>query len=70
VDFSLASSRPATLEVLDVAGRRVMVREVGSLGAGPHSVDLEQGHALAAGLYLVRLEAGASSRTARVAVLR
>ncbi len=70
VRFTLASSAAASLELLDIAGRRIAVREVGSLGAGPHALDLGQGRHLAAGLYLVCLRQGTQSRTTRVAVLR
>jgi formylglycine-generating enzyme required for sulfatase activity len=70
VAFTLPTAAPARLELLDVSGRRVVEREVGSLGAGPHAVDLGQGTRLAPGLYLVRLTQGANTRVARVAVLQ
>jgi hypothetical protein len=70
VRFTLASEAAASLELLDIAGRRIAVREVGSLGAGRHTFDLGQGQPLAPGLYLVRLRQGASTRVTRVAVLR
>src|SRR2546430_6969498 len=35
---------PARLELLDVSGRRVAVREVGSLGPGPHAVRRSEEH--------------------------
>ena len=70
VRFTLASAAAASLEVLDVAGRRIFAREVGSFGPGPHTLDLEEGGRLAPGLYLVRLRQGASSRVTRAAVLR
>jgi len=70
VRFSLPTDAPARLELLDVSGRRVVEREVGSLGAGQHTLDLGAGQHLAPGLYLVRLTQGANTRTTRVAVLR
>jgi len=70
VAFTLPTATPARLELLDVSGRRVVEREVGSLGAGQHTLDLGQGQHLAPGLYLVRLTQGANTRTTRVAVLR
>ena len=70
VAFTLPTAATARLELLDVSGRRVVEREVGSLGAGPHAVDLGQGTRLAPGLYLVRLTQGANTRVARVAVLQ
>ena len=38
--FTLANREPAALEMIDIAGRRVTRREVGSMGAGPHLVNL------------------------------
>jgi hypothetical protein len=69
VTFSLPGAAPARLELLDVSGRRVAVREVGSLGPGRHVVDLAAGRAPAPGLYLVRLTQGANTRVTRVTVL-
>ena len=69
VHFTLASASAASLELLDVAGRRISGREVGSLGAGHHALDLGEGRRLAPGLYLVCLRQGASRRVTRVAVL-
>jgi len=70
VRFTLASAAAASLELLDVSGRRIAGREVGSLGAGQHALSLDEGQHLTPGLYLVRLNRGATSRTTRVAVLR
>jgi hypothetical protein len=70
VHCALASAEPAALELYDVSGRRVVEREVGSLGAGQHTLDLGAGQHLAPGLYLIRLTQGANTRTTRVAVLR
>lgn len=67
--FSLASSSAASLELFDVAGRRVASRNVGSLGAGEHTLDLGEGRHLATGVYVVRLKQGADTRVTRVTVL-
>ena len=56
--FALPEARAATLELFDVAGRRVWSRDVGSLGAGEHVVPLRDGPRSAPGLYLVRLRQG------------
>jgi hypothetical protein len=69
VHFTLASGTAASLELLDVAGRRIAAHEVGLFGAGRHSLDLGEGRRLAPGLYLVRLRQGANTRVTRVAVL-
>src|SRR5437867_5806894 len=42
VSFTLPNAAPAMLELLDVSGRRIAAREVGSLGAGFHFVRLDE----------------------------
>jgi hypothetical protein len=69
VEFSLPSSDPATIELIDVAGRRVVERSVGGLGPGRHVVDIAQGHSIPPGLYLVRLSQGSQQRMTRAIVL-
>jgi hypothetical protein len=70
VRFALPGAGDATLELVDVAGRRVVRREVGSLGAGRHEVVLGEAGGVAPGVYLVRLVRGADVRGGRVVVLR
>lgn len=55
VRFSLPDASPAWLELLDVMGRRVVRREVGTLGAGPHQVRLSEGTSIPPGVYHLRL---------------
>jgi hypothetical protein len=69
VEFRLPSAAPATLELLDVAGRRVVTREVGSRGAGQHRVVLDSGRDLAAGVYVIRLVQEGRAEARRVVVL-
>ncbi len=69
VRFALPSDAPATLALLDVAGRVVSSSQVGSLGAGEHSVDLAAGHRLAPGLYFVRLSQRDQARVARAVIV-
>lgn len=69
IAFALPDGAPARLELLDVAGRRLATREVGALGAGRHVARLGEGHAVAPGLYFVRLSRGEAFRIARVSVL-
>ena len=57
VRVSVGDPVTATLEVFDVAGRRVLARDLGGLSAGPHVVPVEAG-ALAPGLYRLRVRAG------------
>jgi len=68
--FTLPVARPATLELLDPLGRRIFSRDVGSLGAGAHVVDLTPGRPLVAGVYLLRLTQAGRSFNARCVVLR
>jgi hypothetical protein len=70
VAFSLPDDRPARLELFDVRGRRVLEREVGSLGPGTHVVGLEEGLRLPAGLYLTRLTHGGRGLTVRGVIVR
>jgi hypothetical protein len=70
VGFTLASGEPATLELIDVAGRRVTRRDIGSLGPGPHSVTLGAAPELHPGLYFIRLVQGPHTLCSRIAVIR
>jgi hypothetical protein len=70
VGFELPGSGAARLEVVDAAGRVCVRREVGSLGPGRHEVMVGSRHALAAGIYLVRLTRGGEVRTERLSIIR
>jgi hypothetical protein len=67
LSYSLANDAPATLELLDVSGRRVARADVA--GAGPHETSLAPSRPLAPGVYLARLAQGGAVRTARVVVV-
>jgi hypothetical protein len=66
--FSLANDRGATLQLLDLAGRRVFERQVGGLGAGFHIVRYD-GVKLPAGMYVIRLTQAGQTLTGKVAVV-
>lgn len=68
--FSLASAAPARLSLLDVTGRAVAVREVGSLGPGRHTVALGCSSGVRAGVYWLRLAQGGRSLSVRGVVMR
>jgi len=70
VTFSLPDASPAQLEVVDISGRRVSLREVGGLGRGEHLVRLSGAEPLAPGIYLVRLTRGGRSLTAKAVTIR
>ena len=70
VSFSLPSAELARLEMFDLAGRRVLEREVGSLGAGTQRLNLSHGVRLPAGVYSLRLIQGERRAVARAVVIR
>ena len=59
VAFSLPTREPAVLEIFDLAGRRVLRRDVGWLGAGSHVLPLGSAFRPAPGVYAIRLAQGA-----------
>jgi hypothetical protein len=70
VTFSLPVARSAKLGLYDVSGRRVLEREVGSLGPGVRTVTLDGPAILPAGIYVIRLTQAGRSLTTRVALIR
>lgn len=68
VAFALPSSAPATLELLDVTGRRWLDREVGSLGAGAHRIELTTAGRVPPGLYFLRLAQAGRVASSRVVI--
>jgi len=69
VPYTLAESGPVRLSVLDVLGREVSVLAEGPRPAGPALADWHT-DGLAAGLYVLRLEAGGAVQTRQVVVTR
>jgi hypothetical protein len=67
VRFSLATSQPATLELVDLAGR-VAYRSRLDLAAGNHVLPLPRNGNLAAGIYVVRLRQGDVTRARKVTI--
>ena len=65
VAFSLASDKPATLEVISVGGRRVLRQEVGSSGAGDHLFALPRTSDMRPGVYWIRLTQSGKSITTK-----
>ena len=70
VSFSLPDAAPATLELLDLAGRRVRSVDVGTLGTGRHTVALGERVGLPSGVYLVRLRHSGRSLVAKCVLMR
>ncbi|MFI5372757.1 MAG: T9SS type A sorting domain-containing protein, partial [Candidatus Eisenbacteria bacterium] len=70
VRFALRANVPATLELIDVAGRRVRSEALETGAGGERVLRLDGLDALPAGMYLVRLSQGAGRAIARVALVR
>ena len=70
ISFSLPDAAPAQLELLDIAGRIVVTRDVGGLGRGNHTLNLAVGRTLAPGVYLLRLTQSKHSIRARAVITR
>lgn len=66
VDFTLPDDTTATLELLDVAGRRIWLESVGGRGAGTHRIQIPTGDRLKPGVYLLRLGRGSVFETRKV----
>ncbi|OLE24869.1 MAG: hypothetical protein AUI36_32870 [Cyanobacteria bacterium 13_1_40CM_2_61_4] len=69
VAYTLPSSERATLDLIDVAGRRVARREVGAMGPGPHELSFDTPR-MSAGLYFIRLTQAGQVLTTRVVLMR
>ena len=70
VAFSLPDASPARLEVFDLAGRRILARDVGSLGGGSHVLRLGEARDLVAGIYTIRLTRGNRGLTTRAVIVQ
>jgi hypothetical protein len=74
IQFSLMRGGATSLEVFDVAGRRVTTLLREHLAAGPHRVDWNgtdaTGRTMASGVYLVRLQSGDFEQTRRMLLLK
>jgi len=67
VSFALPAAGALRIELFDLAGRRVHVREVAGLPAGPGQAAVAPGLRPRPGLYFARVTFGGASRTARIA---
>jgi len=70
VGLTLPDARGARLDVLDLAGRRVLSRDLAGLGAGRHVVTLDEAATLTPGVYTLRLTQDGAARFARLCVMR
>jgi hypothetical protein len=69
VVFSLEGPASATLEVMDIAGRRVHFVDLGSMGAGRHIARLRRETFPSAGLFYIRLRQAGREVSTKVAVI-
>jgi len=69
VTFVLPGAGQAKLEVFDVAGRRVLARDLRGVGEGRHTMTIDEARTLSAGSYLVRLSQAGRVVLSRVALL-
>jgi hypothetical protein len=70
VRFSLPSTEPAQLELIDIAGRRVRAMDLDGIGTGERTVRFEMDRDAPAGLYWLRLTQAGRSASTRVVVVR
>jgi parallel beta-helix repeat protein len=70
ISFTLVGPSAARIELVDLAGRKVLVRELGALGPGSHVVKLNEPRLLPAGVYVVRLVQGDRSVATPMVVAR
>jgi hypothetical protein len=70
VSFTLPAGARGTLDMVDLAGRRVAGHDLAGLSAGAHQVRLLEHAALPPGVYLVRLRTGGDLRLAKISIVR
>jgi hypothetical protein len=70
VQFSLPDSRPATIQLVDVSGRRIAERRIESPAAGATTVEIAPEGGLAPGLYFIRLTQGNRTVVRRGTLMR
>ena len=70
VSFSLDGHDPATLDLVDLTGRRWLARHVGSLGPGRHTLMVDRLPTLPAGIYWVTLTQGPKFAALKVCIVR
>ena len=70
VAFSLADRAPASIDVVDLGGRRVASRRIDSPTPGAQTIAIAPQGGLSPGLYFVRLTQGSRTLTVRGTVMR
>ena len=70
IELASPGSAEVTLDLFDLAGRRVTPSLHRRIGAGREEFDVPLAHGLAPGVYLLRATDGRSAIQARIAVVR
>ncbi len=74
IRFDLAAAAETNVEIFDVAGRRVLTRALGSLGAGPHAFQFDgrdgHGATIPSGEYFYRVTAAGTARSGKFVLTR
>lgn len=68
--LTLETDEPASVEVLDIQGRRMEAKPLGAPGAGDQILSVSLGSRLPSGIYFVRLHQGRATRTARLVAIQ
>jgi hypothetical protein len=66
IAFALPDNSESSLELVDIAGRRVWSEDVGGLGVGFHRVRIAIAQSLAPGVYLLTLHHGTGTHTTKL----
>ena len=70
IRFTLTSSRPAKLQLLDIAGRLLMTREIQAPTPGNHQLTVTTPHGLEPGVYFISVRQDGKVVTRRGVVVR
>ncbi len=70
VTFAMAEPGAASLDLFNVAGRRVLHRDVTALSVGAHTLELAKDGQLPSGVYVLRLVQGRRAVERKIAVVR
>jgi hypothetical protein len=69
IAYVLGGWAPASLELVDVAGRTIVRRDLGSPGPGRHEASMGTGAITAPGVYWLRLSQGGRSVSSKVSII-
>ena len=70
LSFALSRAGPVAVELFDIGGKRIGLRELGWLSAGPHAIRWDTPTSQAPGIYWLRLHRDGLANSQRIAILR